>query len=83
MFASYYLRFRGLRGLDQNQLSLAERVVERAAFFEERLTRPGRHNTPEQLVLIRRLVKEYQILRIALVSLDLSNIRIGILTQKI
>lgn len=52
--------------LDQNQLSLAERVFERAAFYEERLTRLGGHTDQDQSTSAKRLSKEYQTLRIAL-----------------
>lgn len=54
-------------GIDQSQLSLAERIVERAAFYEARILR-GSFPAGEQSATISQLSHEYGILRIALVS---------------
>lgn len=51
---------------DQRQLSLAERVIEKAAFYQDRLTGAGDHSA-EHALQIDRLSKEYYILRMALV----------------
>lgn len=65
------LKFIGLAadgvGIDQSQLSLAERIVERAAFYEARILR-GNFPAGEQSATISQLSHEYGILRIALVS---------------
>ncbi len=51
---------------DVRQLSLAERVIERAAFYQNKLTVTSNH-IAEHAIQVDRLSKEYYILRIALV----------------
>lgn len=52
--------------LEQRQLSLAERVIERAAIYEARLAGLGKRGNEEQLHHIRHLSQEYFVLRITL-----------------
>lgn len=55
-------------------------MVERAAFYEEKLTRTGVYTDYESAVPIERLSKEYQALRIALVSFKLPDVLSAIAT---
>ena len=53
---------------EQRQLALAERVVQRAAEYEDKLAKVGKHASQDILAQIRSLSKEYFILRITLVG---------------
>ena len=54
--------------IEQRQLSLAERVIERAATYEARLAGLGKRGSEEQLHHTRQLSQEYFVLRITLVG---------------
>jgi hypothetical protein len=54
------------RKTDERQISLAERVIEKAAFYHDRLTGAGDHNAAHALQ-VDRLSKEYYRVRMALV----------------
>ena len=56
-------------GIDHCQLALAEIVVERAAFYEERLKTSRDPTSQEDSRLVNRLSSDYLSLRIALVSI--------------
>ena len=58
----------------QNQTTLAEIAVERAAFYEERMKSQGFDASPEQLRLFSRLSYDYVNIRIILVS-DIAGLR--------
>lgn len=51
---------------DERQISLAERVIEKAAFYHDRLTGAGDHNAAHASQ-VDRLSKEYYRVRMALV----------------
>jgi len=53
---------------EQRQLNAAERIVEPAAGYEQKLSSLGKQATQEQLQQIRNLSQEYHILRITLVG---------------
>ena len=59
----------------QRQLSLAEIVVERAAFYEA-ILKDERNSTGDHDTLVNRLSHEYITLRIALVSLVVAQVAI-------
>ena len=56
-------------GIDQRQLSLAGRVVEKAAFYQELLTRPSNPDFPANKMVHVELSREYFILRTTVVDL--------------
>ena len=53
---------------EQRQLVLAERVVERAAAYEEKLGAAGKYHSSEAPAQFHQLTKEYYTLRITLVQ---------------
>ena len=62
---------------DHRQLALAEIVVERAAFYEERLKTSREPASQEDGRLINRLSSDYLSLRIALVSIVATSAYLG------
>lgn len=58
---------------DQHQLNLSEIIVERAAFYQERVANVEAGAPQDQQLIANRLSNEYQNLRIALVSTSKPN----------